>query len=210
MVPCIIIIIIINIIIYLSCSWATCWPVPVSRVQKPLQRSAMIPSASHTAVFHYPGQSITWHSVFSVHHKIIYIYQSLCRLSVVILFKTCFGCFLPIIRRSYTVWSAVGYGKRKCCRELWCPVLSVVWSVLPWHNVLINLFIYFCLTCFGLSFSPSSEAGVQFRHWSSLLGMVSAPRRWHHTQQDWTTAEVVQYTCLWRWAKRRPKHVSQK
>jgi hypothetical protein len=26
---------------YLSCSWATCWPVPVSRVQKPLQRSAI-------------------------------------------------------------------------------------------------------------------------------------------------------------------------
>jgi hypothetical protein len=24
------------IIMYLSCSWATCWPVPVSRVQKPL------------------------------------------------------------------------------------------------------------------------------------------------------------------------------
>ena len=34
------------IIIYLSWSWATCWPVPVSRIQKSLQRSAMIPSAS--------------------------------------------------------------------------------------------------------------------------------------------------------------------
>jgi len=34
------------IIIYLSWSWATCWPVPVSRVQKSLQRSAIIPSAS--------------------------------------------------------------------------------------------------------------------------------------------------------------------
>jgi hypothetical protein len=32
----------------------------------------------------------------------------------------------------------------------------------------LNLFylcIYFCLTCFGLSFSPSSEAGVQLRQW---------------------------------------------
>jgi hypothetical protein len=48
-------IVIIIIIIYLSWSWATCWPVPVSRVQKSLQRSAMIPSASRTAVFHYPG-----------------------------------------------------------------------------------------------------------------------------------------------------------
>jgi len=51
----IIIIIIIIIISYLSCSWATCWPVPVSRIQKSLQRSAMIPSASWRIVFHYPG-----------------------------------------------------------------------------------------------------------------------------------------------------------
>jgi hypothetical protein len=46
---------IIIIIINLSWSWATYWPVPVSHVQKPLQRSAMIPYASWTAVFHYPG-----------------------------------------------------------------------------------------------------------------------------------------------------------
>jgi hypothetical protein len=37
------------------------------RVQKPLQRSAMIPSASHTAVFHHPGQSITRHSVYMLY-----------------------------------------------------------------------------------------------------------------------------------------------
>ena len=43
------------IIIYLSWSWATCWPVPVSRIQKSLQNSAMIPSASWEIVFHYPG-----------------------------------------------------------------------------------------------------------------------------------------------------------
>jgi len=48
-------IIIIIIIMYISWSWATCWPVPVSRIQKPLQRSAMIPSASWGVVFHYPG-----------------------------------------------------------------------------------------------------------------------------------------------------------
>jgi len=42
-------------IIYLSCSWATCRPVPVSRIQKSPQMSAMIPSASWTVVFHYPG-----------------------------------------------------------------------------------------------------------------------------------------------------------
>ena len=40
---------------HLSWSWATCWPVPVSRTQKSLQRSTMIPSASWTVVFHYPG-----------------------------------------------------------------------------------------------------------------------------------------------------------
>ena len=43
------------IIIYLSWSRATCWPVPVSRIQKYLQRSATIPSASWRIVFHYPG-----------------------------------------------------------------------------------------------------------------------------------------------------------
>ena len=47
------IIIIINI--YLSWRWATCWPVPVSRIQKSLQGSAMIPSASWGIAFHYPG-----------------------------------------------------------------------------------------------------------------------------------------------------------
>jgi len=31
---------------YLSWSWATCWPIPVSCIQKSLQRSTMIPSAS--------------------------------------------------------------------------------------------------------------------------------------------------------------------
>ena len=47
--------IIIIIIIYLSWSWATCWPLPVSRIQKSLQGSTMIASASWEAVFHYPG-----------------------------------------------------------------------------------------------------------------------------------------------------------
>jgi hypothetical protein len=48
-------VIIIIIIIYLSWSWVTCWPVPVSRIQKPLQRSAMVPSAIWGIAFHYPG-----------------------------------------------------------------------------------------------------------------------------------------------------------
>jgi hypothetical protein len=38
------------------------------------------------------------------------------------------------------------------------------------RKFLIYLSIYFCLTCFGLSFSPSSEAGVQFRQWFKSPG----------------------------------------
>ena len=45
--------IIIIIIMYLSWSWATCWPVPISRIQKSLQRSTMIPSVSWGVVFYY-------------------------------------------------------------------------------------------------------------------------------------------------------------
>jgi hypothetical protein len=33
------------------------------------------------------------------------------------------------------------------------------------HKFLIYFSIYFCLTCFGLPFSPSSEASVQIRQW---------------------------------------------
>jgi len=43
------------IIIIMSWNWANCWPVPVSRIQKSLQRSTMIPSVSWTVVFHYPA-----------------------------------------------------------------------------------------------------------------------------------------------------------
>jgi hypothetical protein len=41
------------------------------------------------------------------------------------------------------------------------------------HKFLIDLSIYFRLTCFGLSISPSSEAGVQIRQWfkSSAYGV---------------------------------------
>jgi len=38
----------------MSWSWATCWPIPVSRIQKSLQRSTMNPSACRGVVFHYP------------------------------------------------------------------------------------------------------------------------------------------------------------
>jgi len=42
------------IIIYLSWSWATCWPILVSCIPKSVQRSTMISSASWGVVFHYP------------------------------------------------------------------------------------------------------------------------------------------------------------
>jgi hypothetical protein len=38
------------------------------------------------------------------------------------------------------------------------------------HKLLIYLSIYFCLTCFELSFSPSSKAGVQLRQWFKSTG----------------------------------------
>jgi hypothetical protein len=38
------------------------------------------------------------------------------------------------------------------------------------ERFLIYLLIYLRLTCFGLSFSPSSEAGVQLRQWFKSTG----------------------------------------
>jgi hypothetical protein len=52
------------IIIYLSWIWATCWPVTVSRIQKSLQRSAMIPSASWGIVFFTLG-NLLWGILFT-------------------------------------------------------------------------------------------------------------------------------------------------
>jgi uncharacterized membrane protein len=45
------------------------------------------------------------------------------------------------------------------------------------NQFLIYLSIYICLTCFGLSFSPSSEAGVQFWQWfnPSEYGVSARP-----------------------------------
>jgi hypothetical protein len=38
------------------------------------------------------------------------------------------------------------------------------------RKFVIYLSIYVCLTCFGLSFSPSLEAGVQIRQWFKSAG----------------------------------------
>jgi hypothetical protein len=55
-----------------------------------------------------------------------------------------------------------------------------------------NLFIYLLL----LDLSDFLLALLQrqvynFGSGSSLLGMVSAPRRWNHAQKTWTTAKTV-------------------
>jgi hypothetical protein len=47
------------------------------------------------------------------------------------------------------------------------------------HKFLIYLSIYFCLTCFGLSFSPSSEAGLQIREWFKSPGYGASARALH-------------------------------
>jgi hypothetical protein len=31
------------------------------------------------------------------------------------------------------------YGKRKCGRAVWCPVVSLVWSVFPWHCLSVEI-----------------------------------------------------------------------
>jgi hypothetical protein len=43
------------------------------------------------------------------------------------------------------------------------------------HKLLIYLSVYFCLTFFGLSVNPSSEAGVQFRQWFKFAGYGVRP-----------------------------------
>jgi hypothetical protein len=40
-----------------------------------------------------------------------------------------------------------------------------------------NLSIYFCLTCFGLYFNPSSEAGVLLRQWFKSVGYSISTKR---------------------------------
>jgi hypothetical protein len=65
---------------------------------------------------------------------------------------------------------------------------------------LIYFLICFCLTCFGLSLSLSSEAGVQTRQWFKSAGYgVSAT----------ATAEIV-HLPLKMGLKKARKHVRQK
>jgi hypothetical protein len=88
--------------------------------------------------------------------------------------------------------------QRPCIFEWNCIMTNVM------HKFLIYLSLYFCLTCFGLYFSPSSEADVLLRRGSSFFGgMVSAPGCWHFTKEAWTTSKLC--ICLWRCHKTKPE-----
>jgi hypothetical protein len=66
----------------------------------------------------------------------------------------------------------------------------------------VNVFyfsIYFCLTCFGLSFSPSSEAGVKLRQGFKL---TPDPGDLNHCRSCTPASEER--------LKESPKHVRQK
>jgi hypothetical protein len=72
------------------------------------------------------------------------------------------------------------------------------------HKFLIYLSIYFCLTGFGLSFSPSSEAGVQIRQWFKSPGYGVSARALDLTQcRNCTPDSKDELT-------ESPKHVRQK
>jgi hypothetical protein len=74
---------------------------------------------------------------------------------------------------------------------------------------LFYLSIYFCLTCFGFSFSPSSEEGVQFRLWFKSPGYGVITRALTPYPGDLNHDEVV-HLPLKMGYKESPKHVRQK
>jgi hypothetical protein len=77
------------------------------------------------------------------------------------------------------------------------------------HKFLIYLSIYSCVTSFGLSFSPSSEAGVQLRQWFkppvygiSARALTPYPADLNHCRSYTPASEDG--------LKESPKHVRQK
>jgi hypothetical protein len=66
------------------------------------------------------------------------------------------------------------------------------------HKFFIYLSIYFCLTCFGLPISPSSEAGVPYKFGSGKVSWVWRQR----TFVVWCQVELITRTeesyRLWR------------
>jgi hypothetical protein len=88
-------------------------------------------------------------------------------------------------------------------------LVTVKWNALScWNCIVTNIMqmfliyisLYFYLICFGLSFSPCSEAGLQLRQfffwvWCQRPGADTIPRRLEPLPKL--------YTCLWTWAKRK-------
>jgi hypothetical protein len=74
---------------------------------------------------------------------------------------------------------------------------------------LFYLSIYSCLTCFGLSFSPSSEAGVQIRQWFKSPGYGVSARALKPYPEERTPCRSCTPACE-DGLKESPKHVRQK
>jgi hypothetical protein len=74
---------------------------------------------------------------------------------------------------------------------------------------LFNLYIYFCLTCFGLAFSPSSEAGVQLRQWFKSPGYGVIARALTPHPGDLNHCRICT-PAPEDWLKESPKNVRQK
>jgi hypothetical protein len=89
-------------------------------------------------------------------------------------------------------------------RAFWndCTMTNVM------YKFIIYLSIFFCLTCFGISFSPPSEAGVKIRQWFKSPGygfsawaLTPYPGGVNHCQNCTPASEDG--------LKESPKHVRQ-
>jgi hypothetical protein len=72
-----------------------------------------------------------------------------------------------------------------CILEWNCILINVM------HKFLIYLAIYFCLTYFTLSFSPSSEAGVQLQQWFKSRGYDVSARALTPCALSWSLYNLI-------------------
>jgi hypothetical protein len=68
------------------------------------------------------------------------------------------------------------------------------------HKFLMYFTIYFFLTCFGLSFSTSSEAGVQLREWFKSPGRVQTWLLHHDNVPSHTSVLTQQFLVKYKMA----------
>jgi len=97
---------------YMSWSWATCWPVPVSHIQKSLQRSAVIPSASwgieHEALKlrAWENNSLLLSFCYTMATLIFSNYtgpQRFCPMRKNVCFWCIFGCWIQIYLKNFSI-----------------------------------------------------------------------------------------------------------